>query len=140
MKKFYICAIIPEREGNYSVYFPDIPNCFTTGDDLEDALLMADDVLDMMLQHLAENRKDIPAPSSMEAVKAATQAHRAEAGLPTPDATVYQYIAAPSLNMVPVRVSVSFPKSTLEAIDQKASAHGFTRSGFLAKAAEQYHA
>ena len=48
MKRYYPCAIVPEDEGGYSVYFPDVPNCFTCGDTLEDALEMAEDVLAMM--------------------------------------------------------------------------------------------
>ena len=107
---------------------------------LEEALEMAEDVLAMMLQSMAEERKDIPEPSDIERVKRAVAAERAEGGLSMPDATVYQFVAAPSLDMVPVRVSVSFPKSVLALIDQKASVHGMTRSGFLARAAQAYGA
>jgi hypothetical protein len=28
---YYIAAFVPEKEGNFSVYFPDIPNCVTGG-------------------------------------------------------------------------------------------------------------
>ncbi len=42
------------------------------------------------------------------------------------------------MEMKPVRVSVSFPKSTLEAIDKKAEQLGLTRSGLLAKGALAY--
>ena len=52
--------------------------------------------------------------------------------------SVYQYLAAPALDMVPVRVSISIPKSALEVIDEKAKGAGFTRSGFLAHAALEY--
>ena len=140
MKRYYPCAIVPEDEGGYSVYFPDVPNCFTCGDTLEDALEMAEDVLTMMLQSMAEERKDIPEPSDIERVKRAVAAERAEGGLSMPDATVYQFVAAPSLDMVPVRVSVSFPMPVLALIDQKASVHRMTRSGFLARAAQAYGA
>lgn len=138
MKKYYPCAIVPEKEGNFSVYFPDVPNCFTCGETLEDALFMAEDVLSMMLQDLVQDRKDIPEPSSFDVIKDKVSTIRAESCLDTPDTTLYQYIAAPSLDMVPVRISVSLPKSVLELIDQKASRHGMTRSGFLAKAAQAY--
>ena len=96
MKRYYPCAIVPEDEGGYSVYFPDVPNCFTCGDTLEDALEMAEDVLAMMLQSMAEERKDIPEPSDIERVKRAVAAERAEGGLSMPDATVYQFVAAPT--------------------------------------------
>jgi metal-responsive CopG/Arc/MetJ family transcriptional regulator len=36
-----------------------------------------------------------------------------------------------------VRVNVALPEDVLERIDQYAQAHGFTRSGFLTRAAKQ---
>ena len=52
-----------------------------------------------------------------------------------PENTLNQYIVAPSLDMVPVRVNVTIPKSALEEIDVKAKKYGYTRSGFLTHAA-----
>lgn len=63
---------------------------------------------------------------------------RREDGLPLPDDVIYQYIPAPMLDTVPVRVSVSLPKSVLAMVDQKAKQYGYTRSGFLARAAQNF--
>lgn len=139
MKTYYPCAIVPEDEGNFSVYFPDIKNCVTCGDTLEESLEMAEDVLATMLQELAEDRKEIPTPSRIEAIVSVVKSMRDEADLPLPNQTIYQYIPAPNLDMVPVRVTVSFTRSTLSHIDQKATQYGFTRSGFLAHAASAYN-
>ena len=39
MKKYYIAAFVPEEDGSgYSVYFPDVPRCFTGGETLEEAV------------------------------------------------------------------------------------------------------
>lgn len=55
-----------EDDGKYSVEFPDLEGCYTCGDDLDDAIVMAQDVLEMTLKHLKENGKDIPTPSAGE--------------------------------------------------------------------------
>ena len=138
MKKYYIAAFVPEEEGNFSVYFPDIPGCATGGYTLEECAEYGADALKIMLQDLAERNKPIPEPSPMEAVKRMVTALRAEDGLPTPETTFYQLFAAPALGMVPVKVTVSLPKAVLEEVDAKAKACGYTRSGFLAHAAQAY--
>lgn len=42
---------MPDELG-YSVWFPDIPGCSTQGNDLEDAYVMAYEVLGLKLQEL----------------------------------------------------------------------------------------
>ena len=60
---------------------------------------------------------------------------RAESGLETPEDTLYQYIHAPETSKMPVRISVTIPRATLDEIDNKARDAGMTRSGYLAAAA-----
>ncbi len=44
--------------------------------------------------------------------------------------TVYQYIKAPAIDMVPVRIiNITVPKSILEEIDNNAKLAGMSRSG-----------
>ena len=43
--KYYFPAIFSEENGGYNVVFPDIEGCLTCGNDLKDALDMAEDVL-----------------------------------------------------------------------------------------------
>ena len=126
MKKYYIAAFVPEEDGSgYSVYFPDVPRCFTGGETLEEAMFMAE-------------RKEIPAPSGLEAVRKKVEEERALDGLSTPADTVYQLVAAPELDMVPVKVTISVPRSALDEIDKKAKEYGFTRSGLIVRAAQEY--
>jgi predicted RNase H-like HicB family nuclease len=142
MRTFYVAALVPDKapgnSGGFSVYIPDVPNAVTCGDSVPDAIVMAEDVLRMMLQDLAEERKAIPTPSSLERVREMVQAIRKEDGLDYPEDTIYQHIAAPSLDMTPVKVTISLPKAVLETIDERAKALGYTRSGFLAHAAHAY--
>lgn len=44
MEYVYPAILTPEEHG-YSVAFPDLPGCYTCGDDLPDALHMAEDAL-----------------------------------------------------------------------------------------------
>ena len=47
----------------YSVEFPDIEGAFTSGENMADALMMAEDVLALMLYDLEADKKPIPAAS-----------------------------------------------------------------------------
>ena len=44
-KYVYPAVFTPEEDGNYSGFFPDLDGCYTCGDDLQDAIVMAEDVL-----------------------------------------------------------------------------------------------
>lgn len=52
-----------EGENGYIVTFPDLENVFTQGDDLKEAIEMAEDVLGNMLAIMEEDGDVIPAPS-----------------------------------------------------------------------------
>ena len=138
MKQFYIAGIVPEEEGGFSVYFPDIPTVAAAGETIEEAIGNATEGLFVALRGIAEQNGGVPSPSPLGEVRDRVRAEREADELPYPDETIYQYIAAPSLSMVPVRVNVTIPKASLEEIDTKAKLYGFTRSGFLAHAAQQY--
>ena len=51
------------EEGGYVVTFPDIPEAITQGEDIEDALLHAADVLESALDFYIEDGLPIPVPS-----------------------------------------------------------------------------
>ena len=63
MKYVYPAVFTPEENGQFSVYFPDLESCYTCGDDLVDALYMAEDVLAMTLVSYENNSTPIPTPS-----------------------------------------------------------------------------
>lgn len=62
MKYVFPAIFSPEDEG-YSVGFPDIEGCYTCGDNLLNALEMAEDVLALMLCCMENENKEIPKPS-----------------------------------------------------------------------------
>lgn len=67
MKYVYPAVFTPE-DGGYSVLFPDLEGCYTCGDDLKDALYMAEDVLAFTLFDYEKEKRDIPTPSERAAI------------------------------------------------------------------------
>lgn len=68
-KYVYPAVFTPEEEGGYSVFFPDLEGCYTCGDDLQDALFMANDVLAFVLYDYESEGREIPAPSKAESIE-----------------------------------------------------------------------
>ena len=68
-KDIYPAIFTEEDNGQFSVRFPDIKNCFTGGDSLADALAMANDVLCLTLYDREEDGEEIPSASSVKEVQ-----------------------------------------------------------------------
>ena len=65
----YPAVFKAEPEGGYSISFPDIEGCYTSGDDLTNGLLMAKDVLALMLFNSYEEKGiEVPAPTSINEI------------------------------------------------------------------------
>lgn len=66
MKKYVYPAVFTEEDnGMYSVNFKDLESCYTCGDDIDDAILNAQDVLSMVLYRYEKNGIAIPKPSNI---------------------------------------------------------------------------
>ncbi len=65
MKYYYPAIFSPKGSGleGYTLEFPDVPGCFTMGDDLDECHWMAQDALGLMLDDIDE--KDYPVPSNV---------------------------------------------------------------------------
>lgn len=68
-KYLYPAIFTPEEDGGYSVSFPDMENCFTDGNDLMEAMQMANDALCLMLYHMEMKGESIPAASDVRAIQ-----------------------------------------------------------------------
>ena len=62
MKYVYSAVFTPE-DGGYCVDFPDLEGCSTCGDDMSDAIEMAQDALCLALYSLEQDKKPIPKAS-----------------------------------------------------------------------------
>lgn len=68
MKYVYPAIFTPSEEDGFLVNFPDLESCYTNGEDMKDAFINAEDVLNLILWNMEESKKDIPTPSSPKAV------------------------------------------------------------------------
>lgn len=69
MAKYVYPAVFTEDEDGYSVRFPDVDGCFTSGKNLQEALEMAEDALCLMLYDREESGETIPAASAVTEVQ-----------------------------------------------------------------------
>lgn len=68
MKYVYPAVFSPEGKG-FNVVFPDLEGCYTCGENLQDSIYMAEDVLAFTLfDYEIENRR-IPKPSKLSHIK-----------------------------------------------------------------------
>lgn len=66
MKLAYPAIFEPCEEGGYTVSFPDLPGCFTEGDDLAEALYMAQEAAGGWLLVTLEDGEKLPPVSKFE--------------------------------------------------------------------------
>lgn len=64
MKKLFYPAIFHKaEEGGFWITFPDIPECMTQGDDMQQAYEMAVDALGLAITSREEEKQELPVPS-----------------------------------------------------------------------------
>ena len=59
-KRIYPAIFHKEEVGGYSVTLPDLPGCNTEGNDLAEALYMAQDALGLYLYSLKQDKEPLP--------------------------------------------------------------------------------
>ena len=69
MNKLFYPAIFHKEEDGFWVSFPDFPECFTEGNDMEHAYEMAADALGLAIICREEQKEELPAPSKPDEVK-----------------------------------------------------------------------
>mgnify|MGYP002512670211 CR=1 FL=1 len=102
MAKYIYPAIFTPEEGKFSINFPDIDGCYTCGDDLADGMEMAQDALALMLTHFEDEKREIPAASSINSV---TINNDEFATYISCDTTVYRRL----MNSTSVKKTLSIP-------------------------------
>ena len=69
MAKYVYPAKLSNDDGKMMVEFPDVPNCFTEGDTLTEAIELAEDALCMILCDIEDKTKELPTPSDIATIK-----------------------------------------------------------------------
>jgi predicted RNase H-like HicB family nuclease len=123
MPPVYLASVESEKEGGYTVSFPDLEGCFTQGETFEDAVRYAAEAAAQWL----EARGSYPEPGDPRKV---TKAILRAGGIPAA-------IEAPALKAKVVPVTISLSEPVLRRIDMAAEVQGLTRSAFISFASMQ---
>ena len=68
-KMFYPAIFHPAEEGGFWVEFPDIPECLTQGDDMQQAYEMAVEALGLSLTTMERDGEEIPDMSTPDKIQ-----------------------------------------------------------------------
>ncbi|MEJ7137307.1 type II toxin-antitoxin system HicB family antitoxin [Amphibiibacter pelophylacis] len=111
----------------YGVCVPDLPGCFSAGDDLDDALASVQEAIDLHVETLIEDGSDIPARAPIAQHQA--NPDYANGVWAVVDVPVEKYLGPAE------KINITVPRLLLGRIDEYARSQGATRSGFLVQAA-----
>lgn len=118
---------IHKDEGSaYGMTFPDFQGCFSAADELADLPRMAQEAVEL---HFEGEDFSVPAPSAPEQW---LDDERFQGGF-----WMLVEIDLSKIRTTPVRLNISLPEYLVHQIDAYAKAHHQTRSGFLARAAQE---
>lgn len=67
-KLFYPAIFHMAEEGGFWITFPDLPECMTQGDNMQDAYEMAVDALGLALTSRKQEKQEIPAASELNQI------------------------------------------------------------------------
>ena len=122
----YPIAIEPGTESAaFGVVVPDLPGCFSAGDTLDEAMANAEEAIAAWIDAALDAGEEVPAPSSLEAIRANPQYAGWVYGVVVIDPAL--------LDDKTERVNVTLPRRVLRRLDALAKAAGESRSGFIAK-------
>lgn len=124
-KLFYPALFHKAEEGGFWVSFPDLPECLTQGENMEDAYSMAIDALGLALEDRIRE-KDIPAPSTIDTIEY--------------DSNTYPVIVEFDLDLYRRRTNSKAVKKTLSIpawLNEEAMAHDINFSAVLQEALKQ---
>ena len=125
----YPIAIEPGNQSTaWGVVVPDLPGCFSAGDTLEQAMVLAEEAITAWIEVAIDAGQDIPAPTDIEVLRAA---HPEFQSWPWALVKVDPAMLDDTLE----RVNISLPRRVLHRLDARARSAGETRSGFIARMA-----
>ena len=117
---------VGDSKNAHGVTFPDFAGCFAAADEWVD---LPDAIQEAVQAHFYGEPEAVPAPTALAVLAADPQDSGGVWLLADVDVT--------RIDTRPVRLNVSLPANLVQQIDSWASAHHMTRSGFLAKAAQE---
>jgi predicted RNase H-like HicB family nuclease len=127
---FVPVVIHKDPESDYGVTVPDLPGCFSAGDNLADALAQAREAIELHLEDMLADGDVVPAMSELGCLQEDADQDGGVWHLVEIDPTKISGRAR--------RVNVTIPENLLTVIDGYVATANISRSGFLAEAAMQF--
>ncbi len=114
----------------WGVVVPDLPGCFSAGDTMEEAMVQAEEAIEVWIETAIDAGELIPVPSEIEPLRA---------GHPELEGWLWALVKVnpAALDDTLERVNISLPRRVLHRLDARARSAGETRSGFIARMAVQ---
>jgi predicted RNase H-like HicB family nuclease len=122
--RYPIAIEIGTESAAYGVVVPDLPGCFSAGDTLDEAVTGAEEAAAAWIDATLDAGGAIPAPSSIEAVRARPEYAGWAFGVIAVDPA--------ALDSTIERVNITLPRRVLLRLDAQARAAGESRSGYIA--------
>jgi predicted RNase H-like HicB family nuclease len=110
----------------HGVTFPDFPGCFAAADEWEGLPAAIQEAVEA---HFHDEPEAVPPPTPLDRLASDPQYQGGVWLLAEVDLS--------RIDTRPVRLNISLPANLVQQIDAWADAHHLTRSGFLARAAQQ---
>ena len=120
----YPIAIEPgDKDTAFGVVVPDLPGCFSAGDDLEEAMDNAKEAISLWLESELDAGRSIPTPSPLEKLVSD----------PSYKGWVFAVIDVDisTLSDKVERINITLPSRALRRLDLLTKRTGATRSGYL---------
>jgi predicted RNase H-like HicB family nuclease len=128
MKRFPV-VLHTDDDIRFGVTVPDLPGCFSAGDTFDGALDSVVEAIDLHLEGLTEEGIEIPVPRPIADHRKNPDFQDGVWAAVEVDATRFEGKTE--------EVNITLPRRLLFKIDAYTSAHGKTRSEFLAEAARE---
>jgi predicted RNase H-like HicB family nuclease len=109
----------------YGVVVPDLPGCFSAGDDLDSAISGAEEAAAAWIDAALDAAEAIPTPSSLDDLRNNASYSGWTFGVITIDPAL--------LDDSIERVNITLPRRVLRRLDAQAKAAGESRSGYVAQ-------
>ncbi len=124
----YPIAIEPgDQKTAWGVVVPDLPGCFSAGDNLDEAIDNAREAIAAWIEATLDAGEPVPMPSAIERYRSDTEY--------TDWIWAVVDIDPAILDDKTERVNITLPRRVLARLDAKAKAAGETRSGYIARIA-----
>lgn len=127
---FYPVVLHKDQDSDYGVSVPDLPGCFSAGRTFDEALENAKEAIECHIEGMLIDGEAVPMAGAIEH-------HRSDTQWAEGIWAVIQ-VDLSKLSGKSKRINITLPEKLLSQVDDYASQHGETRSGFLAQAALEY--